>query len=108
MLEVPCVEQLSSLIRSCSSDLRRSLLTLQFLAQSASNVPPSTSKNLNETEPNLPSSQLFDSLYYSHLAERCDESILRPIFDDLVRKPNAIYEQSHSFMMHQRKNETQR
>ena len=108
MLEVPCVEQLSSLIRSCSCDLRRSLLTLQFLAQSASEVHASTVQNLNETEPKLPSSQLFDSVYYSHLAERCDESILRPIFDDLASKPNSIYAQSHSLMMHRRKNEAKR
>lgn len=85
MLEI---SSLNDLIESCSCDIRRSLLTLQFLAQSSSSIPSQSCTNtiLAEKSSKFPSSQIFDALSYSYLREQWDESILKPLFDDLTSK----------------------
>lgn len=96
MLHVPSLEQLRSLHQSCSGDLRRSLLTLQFLAQSS--IPSPTASTASQPSPRrseLLSSRIFDTLYYSHMAESWTPSILQTHFDDLTQKFNIQYEQSH-------------
>jgi hypothetical protein len=108
MLEIPSFDELISLFQSCSCDLRRSLLTLQFLAQSSSVPIVSTNQNSIITKPQWQSSRIFDAVYYSHLREQWDESILKTLFDDLTLKYNSDYEQSHLLLLNRSKNDSKR
>ena len=96
MLEIPSLDELIHLFQSCACDLRRSLLTLQFLAQSSSSsISPSTTQISINNQPKFQSSHVFDTMFYSYLNEQWEESILKPLFDDLTRKYTSEYEQSN-------------
>lgn len=107
---MPSLDDLITLFQSCMCDLRRTLLTLQFLAQSSSTSASSspTSENRRLNQPTLQSSRLFDTMRYSYLAEQWDESILKTLFDDLTQKYTSDYEQSHLVLGNQRKNDSKR
>lgn len=97
MLEVPLLDDLIHLFQSCACDLRRTLLTLQFLAQSSSTMPVQSSTGLSSASPTkFPSSKVFDTMFYSYLHEQWEESLLKPLFDDLTSKYTSDYEQSRS------------
>jgi len=108
MLEIPSFDELISLFQSCSCDLRQSLLTLQFLAQSSSISLSCTNKISINNKPKLQSSRLFDTMYYSYLCEQWDESILKILFDNLTNKFTSQYEQSHLLLINSIKNDSKR
>ncbi|CAF1083083.1 unnamed protein product [Adineta ricciae] len=108
-LEIPVLNDLVALFQSCSCDLRQSLLTLQFLAQSSSIAcTDHISTERTEEKSKLQSSRLFDTMYYSYLAEQWDESILKAPFDDLTRKYTCEYEQSRLLLVNHCKNDSKR
>ncbi len=110
MLEIPLLEDLIALFQSCSCDLRRCLLTLQFLAQS-STIPISYTNKISinsNNKPKFQSSGIFDTMYYSYLCEQWDESILKTLFDNLTRKYTSEYEQSHLLLANHSKNDSKR
>ncbi|UJR15561.1 hypothetical protein I4U23_002500 [Adineta vaga] len=109
MLEVPSLDDLIILFQSCFCDLRRSLLTLQFLTQSTSiSCTDSVSIERTHNKPKLQSSRLFNTMHYSYLAEQWDESILKTLFDDLTQKYTSEYEQSHLLLENRTKNDSKR
>ena len=90
------ISSLNDLIESCTCDIRQSLLTLQFLAQSSSSSISSqscTKTTLSHKPTNFPSSQIFDTMSYSYLREQWDDSILKPLFDNLTANYRSNYEQ---------------
>lgn len=93
MFEISSLDDLIDLYQTCSCDLRQSLLTLQFLAHSSSSFPSCTTTTLSHKQTKFPSSQIFDTMFYSYLRESWDESILKPLFDDLTMKYTSNYEQ---------------
>jgi hypothetical protein len=108
MLEIPSFDELISLFQSCSCDLRQSLLTLQFLAQSSS-IPISYPNKISiNNKPKLQSSRIFNTMFYSYLCEQWDESILKTLFDNLTRKYTSEYEQSHLLLTNHIKNDSKR
>lgn len=108
MFEIPSIDDLISLYQSCSCDLRQSLLTLQFLAQSSSISIPCTNQISINNQPKLQSSCIFDTMFYSYLAEQWEESILKILFDNLTKKYTSEYEQSHLLLTNQSKNDSKR
>jgi len=108
MLEIPSQNDLIDLFQSCACDLRRALLTLQFLGESSSNSTRSVTKILSNNQPKFPSSNVFDTMFYSNLHEQWDESILKPLFDDLTKKYTSEYEQCNSQLMKTISNNSQR
>ncbi|CAF3402597.1 unnamed protein product [Rotaria socialis] len=109
MLEVPSFDELISLCQSCSYDLRRCLLTLQFLAQSSTIENTSIEKTaINNTKPKLQSSHVFDTMHYSYLGEQWNEPMLKTYFDDLTTKYTSEYEQYHKLLANQNKNDSKR
>jgi hypothetical protein len=108
MLEIPSLDDLISFCQSCSCDLRQSLLTLQFLAQSSSFPISCTDEISMNNKPKFQSSRIFDTIFYSYLCEQWDESILKTLFDDLTRKYTSEYEQSHLLLTNQSKNDSKR
>ena len=101
MLEVPSIDELSTVFQSCSSDLRQTLLILQFLAQSSViNSNPSSEEYLPKiSKAKWQSSRIFDAMYYSYLGEQWNESNLKTYFDDLTRKYTLEYKQSQEFLI---------
>lgn len=95
MFEISSLDDLIDLFQSCSCDIRQSLLTLQFLAQSSSSISSQscTKTTLSHKPTKFPSSQIFDTMSYSYLREQWDESILKPLFDDLTVNYRSNYEQ---------------
>ncbi len=109
MIEIPSIDDLISLFQSYSCDLRRCLLTLQFLAQSSIIPISCTNKiSINNQKPKLQSSRIFDTMYYSYLHEQWNESILKTLFDDLTLKYTSKYEQSHLLLSNHSKNDSKR
>lgn len=109
MLEISSFEHLISLVQSCSCDLRRSLLTLQFLAQSSQNSSSHANEILNSTnKPKFQSSCIFDTMFYSYLREQWDESILKTYFDNLTIPYTSQYEQSYSLSKNRTQNNAKR
>jgi hypothetical protein len=112
MLEVPSLDDLILLFQSCSCDLRQTLSTLQFLVQSSIRKNLSKysleEKNSIISKPKWQSSHIFDAIYYSHLNEQWNESILKIFFDDLTRKYTSEYQQSHLLLINHRKNDAKR
>jgi len=112
MLEVPSLDDLISLFQSCSYDLRQTLSTLQFLVQSSTieNLPKYSleENNTRISKSQWQSSHIFDAIYYSHLSEKWNESILQTFFDDLTRKYTSEYQQSHLLLVNQNKNDAKR
>jgi type VI protein secretion system component VasK len=107
MFEIPSFDDLSSLFQSCSSDLRQTLLILQFLAQSSvvNNLSkhPSEENNSLISTPKFQSSRIFDAMYYSYLNEQWNESMLKIYFDDLTRKYTSEYNQAHHLLLNSNK-----
>ena len=112
MFEVPSLNDLILLFQSCSCDLRQTLSTLQFLAQSSciTNIPSCSSDENNTIilKPKWQSSRIFDAMYYSHLNEQWNPSSLRTFFDDLTIKYTSEYKQSHLLLINQSKNDAKR
>lgn len=108
MLEIPSLNDLITLFQSCSSDLRRTLLTLQFLAQSSSDPISPPTQISKKIKPKLQSSRIFDTISYSYLRQQWDESILKTLFDDLTKKYTSEYEQSHLLLLNNSKNNPKR
>ncbi|UJR31109.1 hypothetical protein I4U23_018617 [Adineta vaga] len=112
MFEIPSFDDLLLLFQSCSYDLRRTLLTLQFLLQSSDNTKISDhSSNEKQTEVSLPkwqSSRIFDAMYFSRLNEQRNDSSLKEFFNDLTSKYASEYEQSHLLLVNQSKNNANR
>lgn len=110
MLEILVLNDLIALFQSCSCDLRQSLLTLQFLAQSSpiSCTDQISTEQTTEEKSKLQSSRLFDTMYYSYLVEQWDESILKTLFDDLTSKYTCEYEQSHLLLANHCKNDSKK
>ncbi|CAF1375268.1 unnamed protein product [Rotaria sordida] len=110
MLEIPSFDDLISLCQLYSYDLRRILLTLQFLAQSSIISISSVNKTLinNNNKPKLQSSHIFDTMFYSYLREQWNESILKIHFDNLTIKYTSEYEQSYRLLTNHSKNDSKR
>jgi len=109
MFELPSLDNLTSLFRICSSDLRQTLSTLQFLVQSSNiNTPSFEEKNSIISKATWQSSRIFDAMYYSHLAEQSHESPLKKFFDDLTRNYTCEYDQSHSLLVNLTENNAKR
>ncbi|CAF3692369.1 unnamed protein product [Rotaria sp. Silwood1] len=112
MFEVCSLDDLTRLFQHCSCDLRQTLLTLQFLVQSSSitNSPkyPLEENNSIISKPRWQSSCIFDAMYYSHLDEQWNESILKIFFDDLTIKYTSEYEKSHLLLLNHSKNDAKR
>jgi hypothetical protein len=111
MLEVPSLDDLITLFQSCSCDLRQTLSTLQFLAQSSTAITSPKCSPKNDSiipESKWQSSRQFDTMYYSQLGEQWNESILKIFFDDLTRKYTSEYEQTHLSLANHSKNDTKR
>jgi hypothetical protein len=112
MFEIPSFDDLISLFRICSSNLRQTLLTLQFLVQSS--VINTPWKSVSEERDSIisktkwQSSHVFDTMYYSHLADQWNESPLKIFFDDLTRKYTSEYDQSHCLLINQNENNAKR
>lgn len=94
MFEVSSRSQLESLIRSCSNDLRRCLLTLQFLSQSSSKMSVSSVSSSRENPSEFLSSQIYDTLFYANLIEQWTPTIFKDQFDDLTKLYRFRYERS--------------
>lgn len=110
MLEVPSLDDLLLIFQTCSYDLRQTLSTLQFLVQSPSSKKKDLSdkKNSAISKAEWQSSQIFDAMYYSHLNEYSNDSFLQIFFDDLTKKYTTEYQQSHSLLLNQSKNNAKR
>ncbi|CAF0829067.1 unnamed protein product [Adineta ricciae] len=112
MFEIPSSDDLLSLTHSCSNDLRRILLTLQFCLQSSdsSNISDASFSEKQNilSQPKWQSSRAFDAMYYSHLNDQWKESSLKVFFDELTSKYTSEYEQSHLLLHNQSKNNTNR
>ncbi|CAF0847203.1 unnamed protein product [Rotaria sordida] len=112
MLEVPSFDDLIKLVKYCSYDLRQTLLTLQFLAQSSTitNIQKCSSEENNFiiSQPKWQSSCIFDAMYYSHLGEQWNESLLKKFFDDLTIKYTSEYQKSHLLLINHSKNNIKR
>ena len=112
MFEISSLNDLLLLFQSCSCDLRRTLLTLQFLLQSSDRIntlhSPSHETNPTMSQPTWPSSPIFDAMYYSHLHEQWDDSSLKIFFDDLTRKYTSEYNQSHLLLVNPNENNAAR
>ena len=109
MIEIPSFDNLVSLIQSCSCDLRRSLLTLQFFVQSsAASVCCPNQVLTNNYQPKLLNYRIFDTISYSYLSEKWNESILKTHFDRLTTKYTIEYEQFYRLLMNQINNDSKR
>ncbi|CAM4778548.1 unnamed protein product [Rotaria magnacalcarata] len=112
MLEVPVLDDLKNLFHFCSCNLRQTLLTLEFLAQTSTveNVEKSSSEENNSTisKPKWQSSRIFDAMYYSHLGEQWNESPMKILFDDLTVKYTSKYKQSHLLLLNHSKTDEKR
>lgn len=109
MLEIPSYDELISLCQTCSYDIRRCLLTLQFLAQSSTIATSYENETLAEkTKPKFQSSRKFDAVRYSYLREQWSESMLKTYFDDLTLKYTSEYEQSYQLLSNPSKNDSKR
>ncbi len=108
MFEISSLDDLIHLYQTCSCDLRRCLLTLQFLAQSSSVSPSCTKQIPTNNKPKLQSSRLFDTMCYSYLGEQWNESILKTLFDDLTEKYTSEYEQARLVLTKKIENDSKR
>lgn len=99
MFEVATLDPIIDLFHACSSDIRQTLSTLQFLVQSSieefSHEETSSSSLL---VPYWQSSLVFDGMFYSHLAEQAIQSPLKTLFDDLTRDSTSIYTQCNRLL----------
>jgi hypothetical protein len=113
MLDVSSYDELLVFVQSFASDLRRILVTLQFLSQSSSitNVDKS-SMNMPSTTDRLqlqwPSSSMFDAMYYSNLSEQWRSSSLKSMFDVLTRQYRHDYKQSYHTLISMNRNQSTR
>ena len=98
MLEVTSLDALVGLVHSCASDLRHTLSTLQFLAQSSSVAQQSPEDTSMISEVQWPTSAVFDTIYHSYLPQSWKESSLQPFFDALTREHTEKYEHSHRIL----------
>ena len=99
MFEAPKLDQLITLFHACSSDLRQTISTLQFLVQSS--VEQFSHQETSPSPiafPHWQSSLAFDAMFYSHLSEQPIQSPLKTLFDDLTRDYTSIYTQSNRFI----------
>jgi hypothetical protein len=112
MFETPSFDDLTSIFRSCSSDLRQTLSTLQFLVQSSIiNTPPKAVSNEKDSiisKVKWQSSRVFDAMYYSNLADQWNDYPLKTFFDDLTRKYTSEYDQSHRLLINPIEHNTKR
>ena len=111
MFEVPSPDDLTSLVHACSNDVRRTISTLQFLAQSSAVVTdqqhPADDKG-SDSIPTWQSSRTFDAMYYSRRGEQWHESPLGTLFDALTVKQTSDYERSRLVLADRSQNNLQR
>ncbi len=108
MLEISSLDDLIHLYQTCSCDLRRCLLTLQFLGQSSTISSICTNQISIHNKTKFQSSHLFDTMFYSYLGEQWDESILKILFDDLTEKYTSEYEHARLVLTKKIENDSKR
>lgn len=110
MYEISSSNDLISLFKSCSSDLRQTLSTLQFLVQSNEELKSIEIKENSSTliQPCWQSARVFDAMFYSYFNQQSNDSQMKNLFDNLTEEFTSKYEQTHELLMKKSLNDTKR
>jgi len=88
MYEISSLNDLVSLFKHCSSDLRQTLLTLQFLVQSNDEHDQSIVNKeellSTQVQPCWQSARVFDAMFYSYFNQQSNDSPMKSLFDNLT------------------------